>query len=38
MARVDEHFKFASDLLGREIRAFTEVSNEEADRLLTSVT
>ncbi|MBC7646185.1 MAG: hypothetical protein H7095_03590 [Pseudopedobacter sp.] len=37
IARVDERSKFASNLLGREIRAFTDLSNEEADRLLTSV-
>jgi hypothetical protein len=37
MARVDEHFKFATELLGREIRAFTDLSNEEADRLLAAV-
>ena len=34
MARVDEHFKFATDLLGRDIRAFTDLSAEEADKLL----
>jgi len=36
MARVDEHFKFAAEVLGREIRAFTELSDEEADKLLAS--
>ena len=36
MARVDEHFKFASELLGREIRAFTDLSAEEADKVLAS--
>ena len=36
MARVDEHFKFAAEVLGREIRAFTELSDEEADKVLAS--
>ena len=37
MARVDEHFKFASEVLGRDIRAFAELSDEEAEKVLSTV-